>query len=118
MKLRIRGNSLRLRLTRTEVVRLAGDGRCVETMELAGSRLHYEVRTDLAAAGPEASFVDDRIVVTLPTAAVEAWARTESVSIRGTHGPLAILVEKDFACLQPRADEDESDMFTHPRQRQ
>ena len=27
---------------------------------------------------------------------------------------LAILVEKDFACLAPREGEDESDMFPHP----
>jgi hypothetical protein len=28
--------------------------------------------------------------------------------------PLNILVEKDFACLAPRAGEDERDMYPHP----
>lgn len=116
MKLRIRGNSLRLRLTRGEVVQLAADGACRETMQLAASALSYEVRTDLAAPQPLAVFADGLLCVTLPTAVVAAWARTDSVSIRGADGPLSILVEKDFACLQPRDGEDESDMFPHPLQ--
>ena len=27
---------------------------------------------------------------------------------------LSILIEKDFACLAPRAGEDEADMYPHP----
>jgi hypothetical protein len=47
------------------------------------------------------------------------WAASELVSIDGEQGlddgsVLRILVEKDFACLAPRAGEDESDMFPHP----
>jgi len=32
-------------------------------------------------------------------------------------GDLRIIVEKDFACLAPRSDEDESDNFAHPKDR-
>lgn len=117
MKLRIKGNSLRLRLSRGEVVRLAADGLCAETMQLSQGAFSYEIRTDLAAATPAASFAADRMTVILPAAAVAAWSRTDAVSIRGQDGPLAILVEKDFACLQPREGEDESDLYTHPLSR-
>ena len=34
--------------------------------------------------------------------------------LTGAAGSLRILVEKDFACLQPRAHEDESDLFPNP----
>ncbi len=34
------------------------------------------------------------------------------VPFAGSH--LSILVEKDFACLAPREDEDETDMYPHP----
>ena len=46
-------------------------------------------------------------------------ASTEQVSIAANEAlddgdSLKILVERDFACLAPREDEDESDMFPHP----
>jgi hypothetical protein len=60
-------------------------------------------------------------VVTIPAAEVHDWATSDRVSIYGSEllaggDSLAILVEKDFTCLQPRAGEDESDMFPHPRE--
>ena len=55
----------------------------------------------------------------LPVSEVQDQASTEQVSIEaeeilddGDH--LKILIEKDFACLAPREDEDESDMYSHP----
>ena len=56
----------------------------------------------------------------LPETSVLAWAMTEQVSIRGEQPlvegeKLAILIEKNFACLAPREGEDESDMYLHPQ---
>ena len=50
---------------------------------------------------------------------VLAWATTDQVSMQGKQvlddgSKLQILVEKDFACLAPRDDEDGFDMFPHP----
>jgi hypothetical protein len=47
------------------------------------------------------------------------WATSEQVSIEANEAlddgdSLKILVEKDFACLAPREDEDETDMYPHP----
>ena len=114
MKLRIKGNSLRVRLTQGEVVALAEKGLCRETMALVTGRLSYEVRVSDDIEQPQAIFEQSDIVVTLPAGAVEEWAQSDEVTIAGEHGPLRILVEKDFACLAPREGEDESDMFPHP----
>ncbi len=116
MKLRIRGNSLRIRLTQGEVAALAAHGHCRETMTLAAGSLTYEVRVSGDVDRPEAIFEQSDIVVTLPADAVDAWAQSDEVTIAGEHGPLRILVEKDFACLAPREGEDDADAYPHPRQ--
>ena len=120
MKLRIRDDSIRLRLERGEVDALANDGVVAARTHFGNGcefRYRIESRSDISDAG--ASFADATLAVHLPAAAVAAWAGSEQVSIRarqaaGRGSELAILVEKDFACLAPRPDEDESDMFPHP----
>ena len=57
MKLRIRGDSLRLRLTRGEVEALADSGEVRETIHFGPSALDYVLRS-AAIAAPRASFVD------------------------------------------------------------
>ena len=120
MKLRIRDNSIRLRLTRTEVDTLRDDGMVkAATAFPEGRELRYEVESSPASVKPSAFLSNTTVTVRLPESAVKAWADSEQVSINGdvqhSNGDeLTILVEKDFACLAPREGEDESDMFPHP----
>ena len=121
MKLRIRDNSIRLRLTRSEVDSLRADGLVEARTEFPGGRsFGYGVESSPASIQPAAFFSDNQIVVRIPETAVLAWATTEQVSIRGEQvladgGTLKVLVEKDFVCLTERDDgEDESDMYPHP----
>ena len=119
MKLRIRDNSIRLRLTRGEVDRLRDDGLVsARTGFPDGREFEYVVESSPASVKPAAFLSDYVIKVCLPETAVLAWANSEEVSIREEQviedGKLTILVEKDFACLAPREGEDESDMFPHP----
>lgn len=114
MKLRIKGNSLRVRLTQGEVSRLLAHRHCRETMVLAAGTLTYEVRVSDSIDQPEAIFERSDIVVSLPAAMVKTWAESDEVTIAGEHGPLRILVEKDFACLAPREGEDDADAYPHP----
>ncbi len=84
-----------------------------------GRSLQYRVESSPASVQPAAFFSDNSVTVRLPEAAVLEWARTEQVSLSGDQvlddgETLLILVEKDFACLTPRDDEDESDMYPHP----
>ena len=120
MKLRIRDNSVRLRLSRTEVELLRDNGVVSATTAFPGGRdFRYAVESSPASVNPGAFLSDCTMTVRLPEATVLDWANSDEISIRGEqqHNSgevLSILVEKDFACLTPREGEDESDLFPHP----
>ncbi len=120
MKLRVRDNSIRLRLTRGEVDELRDKGLVTRRTGFPGGRdFRYELESSPASVSPGAFLSDGVMTVRLPESTVLAWATTEQVSIHGEQllldgDKLSILVEKDFACLAPREGEDESDMFPHP----
>lgn len=120
MKLRIKDNSIRLRLTRSEVDALRDSGTVASTTGFPGGReLSYRVESSPASVIPSAFFSDNAVTVRLPESAVLAWATTEQVSLPGEQllddgNQLQILVEKDFVCLTEREGEDESDMYPHP----
>jgi len=120
VKLRIRDNSVRLRLTRGEVDDLRDSGVVQARTAFPGGReFLYEVESSPASVNPGAFLSDSKVTVRLPESAVLAWANSEQVSITGEQqhkngDKLEILVEKDFACLAPREGEDESDMYPHP----
>ncbi len=120
MKLRIRDNTIRLRLSQTEVGALRADGRvAAATAFPGGARLEYAVESDSEVAELTATMRDGLITVRLPAAMAGEWADSEQVSLRGDQDVgdgevLGLLVEKDFACLAPREGEDESDMYPHP----
>ena len=120
MKLRLRGNSLRLRLNRSEVADLIRTGTLEEAVAFGPhpeQRLVYAV--GLVPGGeemaPTASLEGARVLVQLPLAAAQAWAEGDMVGLYAeTDWGLKIAVEKDFKCLEPRTHEDESDAFDHP----
>lgn len=120
MKLRIRDNSIRLRLERGEVDTLRDQGLVAAKTGFPGGReLGYVVESSPASVTPGAVFSDNTVTVRLPETIVLAWANSEQVSIAGEQhlaegDTLSILVEKDFACLAPREGEDEADMYPHP----
>jgi hypothetical protein len=120
MKLRIRDNSVRLRLTRSEVDALRQDGLVSSKIEFPGSReFNYMVESSPASVNPGAFLSDNVLTVRLPETTVLAWGASEQVTIDGEQllddgQRLSILVEKDFACLVPREDEDDAEMFKNP----
>lgn len=117
MKLRIRGDSLRLRLARGEVEHLAETGEVRETIHFGARALDYALRC-AELDQPRAQFEAEAIIVELPRAAALAWARSDQVGIEAeqplAEGVLRLLIEKDFKCLAPREGEDDSDAFPHP----
>ena len=115
MKLRIQGDSIRLRLTVGEVAAI-GRGEAVrETTHLEGERFGYSL-TPLADATVVAAAFDGGLMrVTLPTRMAQRWAETEEVSLHGAAGAVSILVEKDFDCLEPRAGDEKLDTFPNPK---
>lgn len=120
MKLRIRDNSVRLRLTKSEVDAVRRDGLVTARTTFPGGHVFtYRLESSPASVKPEAFYSAGEMTVRVPEQTVLGWASSEQVSISGEQfvddgAALMILVEKDFACLAPRDDEDESDMYTHP----
>ncbi|MBV8342670.1 MAG: hypothetical protein JO173_09865 [Gammaproteobacteria bacterium] len=119
MKLRIKGAAVRLRLTRGEVAALARDGVVEEHVPFAaGARLVYRLCRDATTREIAATFREGVVEVRVPDALAREWCWSERVTLAHSQpapgGALAITLEKDFACLAPRAGEDESDSFPHP----
>ncbi|MDA0705575.1 MAG: hypothetical protein O2907_00985 [Proteobacteria bacterium] len=120
MKLRIRDNSVRLRLERGEVDILRDNGIVSSRTGFPGGReFRYAVESSPAIVNPAAFFSDVTLTVRLPETMALGWANSAQVSIVGEQRlddgtVLGILVEKDFACLAPREGEDDTDMFPHP----
>jgi hypothetical protein len=119
MKLRIRGNSVRIRVSKPELDAIADTGSAEDKIQFApANELRY--RVDVKEGGDlEAEFAASLIRVIVPKREVERWLAPEEVSIEGrqaigdgTH--LRILVEKDYTCLAPRGDEDDSELFANP----
>lgn len=119
MKLRIRGSSLRLRLSQSEVSTLAERGSVEDQVEFSGgARLVYRLRADKNTSEISANYSQNLIEVRIPEPLAAQWCGTDLVSLSGgqpaASGALRLQVEKDFACLAPREGEDESDNFPHP----
>lgn len=120
MKLRIKGSSLRLRITRPELETLGKSGHVVEVVPFpGGAALRYELRVDPSARSIGASFRGNVVSVGIPVPDFDIWKREDQVTLRasqptGSGEALALLIEKDFACLVEREGEDDSDAFAHP----
>ena len=117
MKLRIKGDSIRLRLSQAEVKRIA-TGKSVKEVTTfpGGESLVYVFEPSPRSSSLGATFFDRQLVISLPLADAIAWATGSNIAIQTSLGSLAILIEKDFVCLKPREfqTEDESDLFPNP----
>lgn len=122
MKLRIRGNSIRLRLGKSEIEMLGRIGH-VEDGIVFGSvpvetlryRLQLSDRNEVYA-----EFHDGCIAVNIPQQTATQWIEEDDVTITGLQpvddgDDLAIVIEKDFECLTRKNKEDESDSFPRPK---
>ena len=102
MKLRIRGNSLRLRLTQSEVAELVRAGRVENRTQLAqDAALGLVFRLQLSAFRlvPGVEFDGGRITVSLPEARAKSWARENEVGMYGEESwGLKLSIEKGI-CL-------------------
>jgi hypothetical protein len=121
MKLRVRGDTIRLRLKRGEVDRIAAGISIVEETHFPDSTLTY--RLDVSENSEISASLDNgSLVVSVPKSKALDWAGTDEVSLYAEQkvsgaGPLSLLIEKDFRCIEPghhRDGEDDADTFPHP----
>jgi hypothetical protein len=119
MKIRILGNSVRFRLTRTEVDTLCTKGYIENKTYFDTNVFTYAVRLVSDSKKLSAQFRDDTITLNLPKALGANWHKTEQVGFGETfsfsnNGSLSLLLEKDFTCLDERT-EDQSDNYPNPK---
>ncbi len=126
MKLRLRGNSVRLRLLRGEVRRLGETGRVAETVQfglLPAERLTYTIEASATAKQITANFADNHLKILLPDLIARDWVESEQISLASEQTfesnetdsvTLKILIEKDFVCLDRVDDADNKDAYPHP----
>ena len=104
MKLRISGNSIRLRLSRSEVAHFDLTGQIEDVVEFGPvSKLSYML-TAVEDSDLRSSYTTSGIRVQVPRDLAQEWARTDGVAISaeqpiGDSKTLQILIEKDFQCL-------------------
>ena len=121
MKLRIKGNTLRLRLSQTEVSTLQEDDEIKDYIEFVSNTLTYMLEvTDLDQ--PHCDFKEGRVVVQITRDQAKKWFSPQEVGFqfetktKTNKESIVVLVEKDFKCLTDRPNEDESDLFENPLQ--
>jgi hypothetical protein len=121
MKLRVKGNSLRLRLSRSEVARLVEEGRIEETIyfgEGDDAKFTYALEHAAGVGAMTMRYRAQQATVLISTDAARRWAEGDDVGMYGEVGAggrrLEMMVEKDFACLD-RSDAENADTFPHPK---
>lgn len=124
MKLRIRGNSIRLRLLQGEVATLGELGKVQETTRLGPAKsdvLTYALCTHGDNDDVSVQWKSGDLQVSIQQALAQEFFNTNQVSIAATLNfsdeVLTVLIEKDFRCLTDRPGEDESDNFENPQEK-
>ncbi|WP_373075272.1 DUF7009 family protein [Zeaxanthinibacter enoshimensis] len=119
MKIRIKDNSVRFRLTRSEVEQFGNTGYYASHTEFNGSKFGYALQAKDGISELQAGFTDNTITLYVPISLAEEWASTDKVGLANSYTldsgkPLLLLLEKDFVCLDERS-EDESDNYPNPK---
>jgi hypothetical protein len=100
MKLRIKGNSLRLRVSRSEVARILKRERVEETIHFASNaiaKLTYALETAQSVSALTVRYVEGEVTVLVPAVLADTWCNTDLVGIAesvslGSFGSLGLLI--------------------------
>ncbi|WP_228236874.1 DUF7009 family protein [Allomuricauda sp. M10] len=119
MKIRIKGNSVRFRLTQSEVKLLSEIGSVQEITEFGTHAFQYRVQLMKGIQNLQAAYAHNEIVLSIPETEGREWFQKETVGFEhemplSEGKKLHLLVEKDFACLENTA-EDQSDNYPNPK---
>ena len=112
MKIRIKGNSIRYRLSKTDVEQFIKTGGLEETVDFGAQKLVYALKKHCESA-LSASFEQNTITLYMPEHMAAEWETPDKVGFNGIHNKLSILIEKDFQCLDNVA-EDQTDNYPNP----
>jgi hypothetical protein len=122
MKIRIQGNSLRIRVGRSELAQFLYEGRIEDTVQFTQApeaRLTYALEVSpIDITQTQVRYSPKEVAVILAPRQVVQWSMEAEVGIYtqvpiGDGDSLEVIVEKDFACLD-RRDDHNKDTFANP----
>lgn len=112
MKIRIKGNSIRYRMSKTEVAQFIKTGYLEEAVDFGAQKLIYALKKHDEAA-ISATFEQNTIIIYMPEHLATEWQAQEKVGFAATYNKLSLLIEKDFQCLD-NTSEDQTDNYPNP----
>lgn len=118
MKIRIKGNSIRFRLSKNEVTLFATEGYLEEKTVFPSGTFIYAIRKLFDGKTLDASFINPKLTLFVPRCLVQEWTTTD---ITGSKNMLPIsdgenlnlLLEKDFECINAEEIKDQLDYYNH-----
>jgi hypothetical protein len=114
MKIRIKDDSVRIRLAQTEVTALVTDGETWSKCQFGKGELIYGLTAsdtdDISCA-----FEGNRIITKVPKKLLTNWDTDQRLGFDHKEDGLYILIEKDWQCLKPRVHEDETNLYLNPQ---
>ena len=118
MKLRIKGNSVRIRLSKSEVATICNTGYLQEQTNFGSNKFTYALEGKNDGDALTASYANNKITMYIPEALIRNWAENDIVGFNASlqvdeHTTLYLLLEKDFICLD-ETTEDQSDNYENP----
>lgn len=118
MKLRIKANSIRIWLTKTEVSTLANTGYLEEQTRFINNEFVYAVQRVDNGIGLSAVLEPHKITMFVSKTLLKDWPKNDVVGFNSRmpvpeNGSLYLLLEKDFVCLD-ETTEDQSDNYENP----
>lgn len=121
MKIRIRGNSIRIRLTKTEVDTLAASGIVEEVTQFPTGSFTYILRSTNGIEHLKAELDNNAIIMHIPNNVASTWNSNNIIGydhkqVLPDGNILSLLVEKDFKCIDASGNEDQSDNYENPMQ--
>lgn len=119
MKIRINGNSVRIRLSKREVEQLCDNGYLSEKTSFGDTAFEYVLEQNNDIKDLSASFDGWKITMHVPGIYLRDWAANNVVGFDANmpideDQTLYLLLEKDFKCLD-NTTEDQSDNYENPK---
>src|SRR5579871_2722760 len=122
MKLRIKGNSIRMRLDRRDLGQLLDCGHVNDAVKFGpapGQAFTYAVQIGPAPRGlPQVEYAPGQILVKIDREDVIEWQNSDRVGFDHQQscdgGTIRVVLEKDFACLDRPAGEEAEDAWAFP----
>ena len=118
MKLRIKGNSLRIRLTKTEVNIIANTGYLEEETLFGNNKFVYALQRVDEGNELSAALEENKMIIFVPSSLTKEWPTNNIIGFNAEmpvadNKTLFLLIEKDFVCLDETTG-DQSDNYENP----